>query len=284
MADLDYFLAGAGGGLRGLIEAYKMKAEREGEQAKIRQSGFNQLAVAKPPVDNTLALERLALAKKQADETARHNKVMEGKRAGGIPGALVNKLLGKDLFDPEAEVSPGERILGAQNVARENALAGARTQYQQIKDARDFLGAMQGDFDALSQKGMTGPLRGRFYGAISKATSGEKYPEIASYQRRKEGLVGRLKSVAGEVGRITDEDVKRMGVLIAGLESGTPAAKSTFAEINDILSRGQKNIETVYPGIHRQMGDLPAPSFAPGPTLPPAADVEDLLDAYGVPE
>ena len=271
MPDSDYLLSATSGGLRGLIDAYKMKMEADQEASKVRQSGFN--ALGRPGADS-LDMARL-------QELIRHNKAMEGKPAGGgIAGSTVNRLLGKDLFAPEENVSSGERILAAENVRREQALAGARGQYQQIKDAADFLSGMQSDFNSMAAAGQTGPVSGRFHSAIAKLTSGKVYPKTASYLRRKEGLVGRLKSVAGEAGRITDEDVKRMGVLISGVESGTVAANDAYAEINKILTQGRKNIETVYPGVVRQMGGTTM-GAAPGHAA--SGGTQSLLDMYGAP-
>lgn len=68
MADLDYFLSGAGGGLRGLIDAYKMKLEADRDKEKV------QFFKTTPEKDDTLGLARLL-------ETQRHNKEMESLRA-----------------------------------------------------------------------------------------------------------------------------------------------------------------------------------------------------------
>ena len=69
----------------------------------------------------------------------------------------------------------------------------------------------------------------------------------------KKGLVGRLKGLAGEVGRITDYDISRMLNLISGLETGTIAAQEVSDGILEELDSVEENLNQVYPTLQREI-------------------------------
>jgi len=200
--------------------------------------------------------DNAAMARTREDN-ASAERIAAGKGGMGpknsILGKFANASMGEDIWDPEAMVSPAEMVNARSKLNREKPPVAARGQYLGIKDAEGFLKQMQDKFSELSKQGKTGPWSGRVTRAKSFLTSGVSEPAAESYNRLKIGLVGRLKSVAGEVGRITDDDIKRMGALIAGLESGEVAAEDAFREIQETLARGRSNIEEVYPGVLKQM-------------------------------
>lgn len=108
MPDADYLLAGVGGGLRGLIEAYKTKMQNDLEQAKTRQGGFDKV--------DPLATAKLELEQERADSMAKYQTGMLSWM-GGDPDAqdLQANAVRNGFLDPK-DVPPGYRGMNAVRV------------------------------------------------------------------------------------------------------------------------------------------------------------------------
>ena len=300
MADLDYALAGAGGGLRGLIEAYKMKMEREAEMAKVRQSGFNQ-AMA-PRQEDALGLERLALSQREAAERERHNKAMEaaaGKNRapedaevvelGGMEYLRRRGQGGQYIYSPRKGLGPSSDELAGNLASLEQAPEYAATLSGLGKE-----GSLVGNLKRMASQT---PIIGGLAGAVSPAVA-------ASQEKEGAFITPYLQSGAGKAMTEPEKAVFKGRVRQRALVGSRGSAKEGLADlVKEILGKTQAGIGSLSAGpetenlrvrlqraieANRRAGligpELPAPSFAPGPTLPPAADVEDLLERYGAPE
>lgn len=298
MPDSDYLLAGMGGGLKGLIDAYKMKLEREGEDAKLRQSGLNQLSVMRPPTPED------PLGRARLDETIRANK--ERERLLGLRG-------GHQEDPPTVEVHGGAQYLvrrgrdgqkiyqrqpGSQASATE--LAGNMTSLEKAPELLEAMSSLGAEGEAIgSLKRMAGQsnLFGGIAAKLSNRTAGMQEKEgafITPYLQSGGGKAltpseqelfrGRIKQrgLAGKKGS-SQEGLRDLVAEIAGKTEAGLGTMASGPGTSELMDRFRRVIEANRKaGLLR--GELPGPSFAPGPMLPPAADVEDLLDAYGVPE
>lgn len=239
MPDGDYLLAGVGGGLRGLIEAYKVKLERETEQAKVRQSGFNQVVTPKVAPDQTLGLEQLALARQKAAEDARQNAQAEADRQTGF-GLEKERLdamkkyrdtignRGTEAINPitgEVTTIPkGARIVTP---------PGAADSAKNLRTAENLLNILD-----LQEKRSKGLPRGRAYGRgtniLNKLTGWN--PDAGVFQSIHEATIPVFSRViGGEVGNLAEQEQTRAAKINPNLTQTPEEMEQIIAFTREIL-------------------------------------------------
>lgn len=270
MPDSDYLLAGLGGGLKGLIDAYKMKVERQQEDAKLRQSGLNQLSVMRPQPDQTLGLERLALDREAAAERARQNAQAEKDRQTGF-GLEREKLdalkqyrdklgdRGTTAINPitgeVTEIPKGARVV---------APPGAADAAKNLRTAENLLNILD-----LQEKRSKGLPRGRAYGRgtnlLNRVTG--MYPDAGVFQSIHEATIPVFsRVVGGEVGNLAEQEQTRAAKINPNLTQTPEEMEQIIAFTREILrSKMEANRRAMSGGMFGGM-------FGGGPTAAPAND------------
>lgn len=239
MADFDYALAGAGGGLRGLIEAYKMKMEREAEMAKVRQSGFNQ-AMA-PKQEDALGLERLALEREKLDELKKYRASL-----GDRGTEAINPITGEVRTIPK-----GARIVTP---------PGAADAAKNLRTAENLLNIL-----GVQEKKAKSLPRGRAYGRatnlLNKVTGWN--PDAGVFQSIHEATIPVFsRVVGGEVGNLAEQEQARAAKINPNLVQTPEEMEQIIAFTREILnSKMEANRRAMSGGM-----------FSGGPTAAPADD------------
>lgn len=235
MADLDYLLSGAGGGLRGLIDAYKMKLEADRDKGKV------QLLKTAPKRDDMLGLARLL-------ETQRHNKELERLAA--------QRLAEPPFVDDEPTIEEhggvqylvrrsrqGQKIYQQQrgSTADTTELAGNMSS---LETAPEFLTALSnlGPEDSvianLKRKIAQAPVIGTLAGAVS--------PSIANVQQKGSAFITPyLQSGGGKALTESEKATFKERVRQIALTGDKGTARRGLADlVREILGKTEAGIAT----------------------------------------
>jgi hypothetical protein len=268
--------------LKSALIEQEMNAKSANEAQKFQNEGF-----ASPEVSSFLAgqagMQPGALPKgfKASEKDAAILAGLAGKKltangkAGpkGFMGHEANLFLGSPVFADDEFVPQNRYNAAKDQVLREQASPAAKQQFTSIQDARKYVQQMKSTYDELSGQGQTGPVVGNIINLANKVTGGSANPKAAAYMDTRLGLAGRMKGVAGEAGRLTDQDVERMLGLVSGIEKGQVRSDEGFKQINDILNGGESNILNLYPTFKRQVQSGSQPSSG-------ANDSDSILNTY----
>lgn len=245
------------------LKSAEIEKEMEAKQA-IEAAKFSNEGYASPGVSSFLAQQAgmtpetgfKASEKDAAILAGLAGKKLTANNKGGKKGFMgheANLFLGAPVFGDEEFVDQNRYNAAKDQVNREQASPAAKQQYTSIQDAKRYIDQMQKDHDAIQATGWTGPVAGRLAKMGNAVTGGEANPAVDAYTKTRIGLAGRLKGVAGEAGRLTDQDVERMLGLVSGVERGSHSSQAGFDTVRQILSGAENNITGMYPTFARQI-------------------------------
>jgi hypothetical protein len=136
----------------------------------------------------------------------------------------------------------GDAIKSAYEIQRQAQLdehsmgESLRKERAKLTDLEHSMYVLEKNYDQLFKQGR-GPIRGRSALLLSGITGGTLFPETADYEALRKGLIGPVaRAISGEVGVLTDRDIKRAEDMLPKVSDAPKVAERKLNNLKELVA------------------------------------------------